>query len=165
MERTRRGFGSIYPCGFGGGVDGENLDCLSCHVPTVSEQISEGIAWVSGSYDVVDNPSYELVLREASLEDLTAVRGANPSTFCMNEACHKGFDGAAMTREELVEATADLARNPHETPHGDLLCSDCHKAHRASVMQCAQCHNDAEVPEGWISVAEEKRLPASAFVY
>ncbi|MBQ9955290.1 MAG: cytochrome c3 family protein [Eggerthellaceae bacterium] len=141
---------------------GESLDCLSCHIPTMSEQISEGIAWVTGGYDVVDNPTYELVLHETSLEDLTAARGVEPDSFCMNEACHTGADGAAMTREELVEATAGLTRNPHEMPHGDLLCSDCHKAHRASVNYCTSCHSDAPVSDGWISVIEEKQLAASA---
>ena len=143
-------------------ADGENLDCLSCHVPTLSEQVSEGLAWVTGSYDVVDNPTYKLVLPETSLEDLTAARGTDPDSFCMNEACHDNGEGAAMTREDLIEATADMTRNPHVAQHGEVACSDCHKAHRASVNYCTGCHADAPVPEGWISAIQEKQLEARA---
>ncbi len=42
--------------------------------------------------------------------------------------------------------------------HGENQCSDCHKAHRASVNACSQCHNDAPIPEGWISAADNTAL-------
>ena len=54
-----------------------------------------------------------------------------------------------MTRDDLIQATADMERNPHVPQHGENQCSDCHKAHRASVNMCSQCHNDAPIPEGW----------------
>ena len=28
----------------------QGKDCMSCHVPTLSEQMSEGINWVTGNY-------------------------------------------------------------------------------------------------------------------
>ncbi len=34
-----------------------------------------------------------------------------------------------------------------------------HKAHRASVMYCTQCHAQAEAPEGWLSMAESNNRP------
>lgn len=136
--------------------------CMGCHVPTLSEQISEGIAWVMGNYEVTENPTYGVVLYETSLEDLTAARGADPDSFCLNEACHANADGSVMTRDDLIAATADMARNPHVPQHGEIACSECHKAHRASVNYCTQCHSDAEVPAGWISASQAKQLAAQA---
>ena len=130
--------------------------CMGCHVPTLSEQISEGIGWVTGNYEVTENPTYGVVLYETSLEDLTAARGADPDSFCLNESCHN------MTRDDLVAATDDLDFNPHAPQHGEIACSDCHKAHRASVMYCSQCHADAEVPEGWLTYSQAKQLAAKA---
>ena len=120
--------------------------CLGCHVPTLSEQIGEGIGWVTGNY------TYPL--EEKSLEDLVEARGIASDEFCLNEACHN------MTREDLADATSDMKRNPHIGQHGKVECSECHKAHRASVMYCSSCHSDAEVPEGWLTVAEAKKLSA-----
>ena len=64
-------------------------------------------------------------------------------------------DYAKTAREE---GFADLERNPHVAQHGENQCSDCHKAHRASVNMCSQCHNDAPIPEGWISAADNTAL-------
>lgn len=83
--------------------------------------------------------------------------------FCLNEACHVNDDGSVMTRDDLIEATSDMGeRNPHVAQHGEVACSECHKAHRASVMYCTQCHSDAEVPDGWLTVAEANKLENSA---
>lgn len=123
----------------------ENGDtCMSCHVPTLSEQVSEGIGWLTGDY-------YD-PLSERTLDQLTAARGVDGEQFCLNEACHD------FTRDQLVEMTADLEFNPHVSQHEERDCSDCHKAHRASVMVCAQCHTQAEVPQGWISPVEDATL-------
>ncbi len=137
-------------------------ECLSCHVPTMSEQISEGVAWVTGSYEVVDNETYGVVIPEASLDDLTEARGLDGDALCLNDACHTNADGSAMTRDDLAAITADYEHNPHVSQHGEVACSDCHKAHRASVMQCTQCHGDAEVPEGWLSASDAKKLANQA---
>ncbi|MEF9841843.1 MAG: hypothetical protein RR773_04675, partial [Raoultibacter sp.] len=82
--------------------------CLSCHVPTMSEQITEGMNWVSGNY--------EYPLQECSLEDLTEASGADPESFCLNESCHN------VTRQDLAKKTAEMDRNPHTTPHGEVTC-------------------------------------------
>ncbi len=49
--------------------------------------------------------------------------------------------------------------NSHWAHHEELECTTCHKAHRASVMYCTQCHAQAEVPESWLSMAESNNLP------
>lgn len=121
--------------------------CMSCHVPSIGEQVSEGINWVSGNYV---NP-----LEERDLEQLVEARGVESDEFCLNESCHN------LTREDLQKATADMEFNPHVAQHGEIECSECHKAHRASVMYCTQCHSEAEVPEGWLTVAEANKLSAA----
>ncbi len=119
--------------------------CLGCHVPTLSEQIGEGIGWVTGNY--------VFPLEERSLDDLVEARGLeNSDEFCLNESCHN------MTREDLAEATSDMKRNPHIGQHGKVTCSECHKAHRASVNYCSNCHSDADIPAGWLTAAEAKKL-------
>lgn len=124
---------------------GAGATCLSCHVPTLSEQISEGMTWVAGNY------FYPLYERSGS--ELTEARGAESDEFCLNESCHN------ITRDDLVELTSDMEFNPHVSQHGETACTDCHKAHRASVMACSECHTDAEVPDGWLTVDESDALP------
>ena len=119
--------------------------CLDCHVPTIGEQMTEGVAWVTGGYGVP--------LQEATLADLTAARGLEPDAFCMNDSCHN------LTREDLAYATADMERNPHLPYHGDISCDSCHRAHRASVNYCTQCPADAETPDGWLTAKEGADLP------
>lgn len=124
---------------------GADATCLSCHVPTLSEQISEGMTWVAGNY------VYPLYERSAS--ELTEARGVESDEFCLNESCHN------ITRDDLIELTSDKERNPHVAQHGEVACTECHKAHRASVMYCSECHTDAEIPDGWLTAAENEALP------
>ncbi len=132
--------------------------CLDCHTPVLSEQISEGINWVSGNYEVVLNDTYDGVLLERSASQLTEASGVAKDELCLNDSCHP------MTREELAEQTADRAFNPHVIQHDKLDCTTCHKAHRASVYYCTQCHDEAEddLPAGWLSMKEAGALPATA---
>ncbi len=131
----------------------ENGDtCLSCHVPTLGEQVSEGMHWITGNYEVLETQTGQMVVPEKSLEELVAARGIEPDQFCLNESCHN------MTRDQLKEATADFERNPHQAQHGERSCSDCHKAHRASINACSECHDDADIPEGWITHDESEKL-------
>ena len=134
----------------------QNITCMGCHVPTLGEQVSEAMAWISGNYPLIDNEKYGSVLEERNLEQLVAARGIYKDEFCLNSACHN------MTREDLKAKTADLARNPHAWYHEKLDCSDCHKAHRASVMLCTKCHGDAVVPDGWVSAAQGEQILAAA---
>lgn len=120
--------------------------CLSCHQPVMSEQVTEGMEWVSGNYYAP--------LSERSLTDLVQARGVNSQQFCLNSDCHN------MTYDDLAQATSNMTYNPHETHYDGLECSDCHKAHRASVYYCTKCHSDAadEMPEGWITYSESQEL-------
>ncbi|MDR0514431.1 MAG: cytochrome c3 family protein [Coriobacteriaceae bacterium] len=123
-------------------------DCLACHVPSIGEQISEGMNWVTGNYL---NP-----LEERDLDELTEARGIEGEEFCLNSTCHD------ITRDDLIEATADLKRNPHVPQHGEVDCNQCHKAHRASINYCSQCHSDAPIPDGWLTSAQASKLPNKA---
>lgn len=130
-------------------AEGET-SCLDCHVPTVSQQVSEVGAWVSGSY--------ESPLEERSLSELTAPSGKSYETFCLNEACHE-----LLSVDGLGKMTSNMSRNVHDTsdaPHASRVfeCSECHKAHTQSVVICSQCHDDADVPEGWLTYDEYKAL-------
>lgn len=119
--------------------------CMDCHVPSIEEQVTEGLEWVGGNYY---NP-----LSERDLARLVYYRGVGETEFCLNEGCHD------ITKSGLTEVTADMTRNPHSWHHFEYTCSDCHKAHRASVMVCSQCHEDAEVPDGWLTWGEAQDLP------
>ncbi len=129
----------------------QNITCVGCHVPTMSEQVSEGLSWISGGYGVIQTNDLHFVPAEKSLSELTAARGVASEQFCLNSGCHTTSSGAAMTRDDLVEKTSYMKYNVHTQPHGDVACSDCHKAHRASTVTCNQCHTEATLPEGWIS--------------
>lgn len=122
----------------------EGTTCMGCHVPTLSEQISEGISWVTGNYVAP--------LEERDLDQLTEARGLEGDQFCLNEACHN------MTRDDLAEMTADMDYNPHVAQHGEIDCSECHKGHRASVDYCTQCHTESKLPAGWLTTAEANKL-------
>lgn len=129
-----------------------DTSCLGCHEPTLSEQVSEGMKWLTGDYSTVTTQTGMRVPTEKTLEELTAARGVEPETFCLNSSCHN------MTREQLAEATKDLERNPHDSPHSQELCGTCHKAHRASVNYCSKCHADAPLPDGWLNAIESDKL-------
>ena len=131
---------------------GAEADCLDCHTPVISEQISEGLNWVTGSYI--------FPLDERDNSDLTEARGSTAEELCLNDECHSD-----ITVDDLVDLTADMGeRNPHtdlstlSVSHASVTCTDCHKGHRASVMYCTGCHSDAEVPDGWLTVEEESEL-------
>ena len=124
---------------------GADADCLSCHDAVFSEQAQEGVNWLVGNY--------YYPLDERTLADLTEPAGKDADDFCLNEDCHD------LTREDLVEATSDMGTyNPHLEQHGTKECNECHKGHRASVNICTECHNEAEVPEGWLTYEEAEEL-------
>ena len=124
-----------------------DVTCLGCHVPTIAEQASEGVHFVTGNYMAP--------LSERNLNNLTAyVNYDDPTEFCLNESCHN------MTKADLTQATSSLSRNPHQWHHFEYTCTDCHKSHRASVLVCTSCHDDAfdAVPDGWLTGQEAREL-------
>ena len=137
--------------------------CLDCHESNLSLQIAEGISWVTGSYEVKANETYGVVAVERSVDDLAEAFDKDGETICLNEACHTNDDGTPMTRDDLAALTADEYghRNPHVDQHGNTTCSDCHKAHRASVNECSGCHADALIPDGWVNASQAKKLEAA----
>lgn len=124
--------------------DQAGLTCMACHVPTLEEQMTEGVHWLTGAY--------EYPLLERDLDMLAAARGLEGEQFCLNESCHN------LTRNDLIEATSGMDFNPHVTQHGPVACSNCHKGHRASVFYCTKCHQDVQPPEGWLTMAEADKL-------
>lgn len=118
--------------------------CMACHEPAIEEQVTEGMEWITGNYY---NP-----LSERDLARLVFYRGAGETEFCLNSGCHN------ITKTGLTEETKDFARNPHSWHHTEYACSDCHKAHRASIMVCSQCHDDAQIPDGWLTAEEATNL-------
>ena len=59
-----------------------------------------------------------------------------------------------VDREALAEMTAGGDFNQHATQHGAVACTDCHRVDDTPVLTCTQCHDEAEVPEGWLSYDE-----------
>lgn len=135
-------------------------DCLGCHVPTISEQVSEASEWVTGDYTVIGpTKSGEYMIQARTLDELAEARGLdNSSDFCLASGCHVTDDGAEVTADNLEDVTAGLSetRNPHNNYHNNTTCSDCHKAHAQSVNQCSECHADAPIPDGWLTADEAK---------
>jgi hypothetical protein len=145
----------------------EGKDCLSCHPSDINQQLSEGTHWVSGDYDYPLKERSLVQLLESSGSGTTSADGAE---FCLREGCHVTSKGAVMTPDDLLRATAGAVRNPHNAPststHDALVydCSDCHKAHRASVNLCSRCHTDATLPDGWIDYAQDQQSQIKALV-
>jgi flagellar basal body-associated protein FliL len=129
----------------------QQLNCLDCHVPSMEEQVTEGIKWITGDYTV-------------PLEPLLVVPGTpkegqkSAQEFCLRAECHEG----ATSIDELKASTADQTRNPHNSHLGDQACTNCHQVHTQSVMLCTQCHADATVPDGWLTYAEQQRQQKEA---
>ena len=116
----------------------EHYDCLDCHVPTMDQQISEGMHWVSGDYEY-DQVSERLVSRADEYDTVE---------FCLREGCHVDYQSA----DDLVNATANMAFNPHDwSQHGVAECGSCHSAHGEQTIACGSCHLQVaeELPEGW----------------
>lgn len=135
----------------------EGYGCLDCHEPTVGQQVSEGLAWVSGGYEVAgsseDGTAY---LATRDLDQLMEVRGEAGYEMCLTPECH---DTALADLESLTADLGSADRNPHSTQHDAVpACSECHKAHEQPVNACTQCHNDSPVPEGWLTTSEANRL-------
>ncbi len=47
----------------------EGITCVQCHVPQMSEQVTEGIGWLTGSYEVVQTTDERFVPEEKALSD------------------------------------------------------------------------------------------------
>lgn len=150
-----------------------NQTCLQCHVPTIQEQLTEGIHWVTGNYVIAGtNELGYAYMHDLNSEELVKYRGGSGDDFCLRDGCHTDTSGNAInTREQLEAATAHMGvRQPHQfdiysaPQHGfDLQCTDCHKGHSQSVYYCTQCHTDTPVPDGWLTADQRRQIEVAAF--
>jgi len=134
----------------------QGLDCLSCHVPTFSEQVTMAMHWVSGNYTVPLN-ALTLVVQNPGDGQQSGV------DFCLRPGCHDGVTSlddlkALYAGKNVVRGYDYNWHNNHVSPlTGATDCSDCHKSHEQSVMICTQCHladfqnTPGLLPDGWIT--------------
>jgi cytochrome c nitrite reductase small subunit len=105
----------------------QGVTCLNCHEPTTQQQVDELVAYVQGDFTVP--------LEERQFSD----------DFCFD--CHEPNEHTS--REEVVQRTAGLEINPHDSHLGEMECGTCHKMHGPSEDYCAQCHEAAPTGPGW----------------
>jgi fumarate reductase flavoprotein subunit len=61
-----------------------------------------------------------------------------PMAVCLG--CHGGYP-------EVAAKTNKIDPNPHNSHLGEIECGQCHRAHKASVLVCAGCHDmEMKVP-------------------
>ena len=95
----------------------EKLGCLDCHEAELSVQIAEAKAQLEGKHDNLGLADRYYIDNEKCL------------------SCHEG------SYDKLMLKTEDLGDyNPHNSPHGQINCNECHKGHAAQVDTCGQCH-------------------------
>lgn len=133
--------------------------CLSCHVPSIPQQLGEVQETISGDYYY---PPKEV--DGESLMTNSGHESGQGDQFCLRSGCHENDDGSVMTRDDLTQKTADLAFNPHNWRHGNIACTTCHKSHRASVFYCTQCHAEARdnMPSGWVDYSTDQQIEESS---
>ncbi|MDR2453672.1 MAG: cytochrome c3 family protein [Bifidobacteriaceae bacterium] len=125
----------------------QGIVCLTCHDDGIGEQLREGWHWVTGSY------SYPLEGITLTAKEPKVEGERSGVEFCLREGCHVGVE----TLEELKDVLSDQKRNPHDSHNGTLDCTECHRTHEQSVLWCTQCHADAQLPEGWLSYADQQK--------
>ena len=115
----------------------QNLSCLDCHVPTLSEQVAELQVQLSGDYRVP--------LAKMETDD----------EFCLRDGCHTceeieqhtvtTNDGTTVSpHTTTIKADAMQMQNPHGAGGTAPECSTCHTSHRASqeIQYCYDsCHH------------------------
>jgi cytochrome c nitrite reductase small subunit len=111
-------------------LKGPNLDhahemagvqCKQCHNYPVVAEITSGIKFITGNYEVDKNGD----IAQRKYDD----------TMCTK--CHISYD-------YVGEKTAYLDKNPHNNHLGELPCSTCHVSHGAQIDYCATCHDHGE---------------------
>jgi len=105
----------------------QDVACLDCHEPTVQQQVDELVVYVQGDFEVP--------LEERQFG----------TPFCFD--CHVPNEHTSY--EEVIQLTADLELNPHDSHLGQMDCEICHKTHRASEDYCAECHGPVATGPGW----------------
>ncbi len=96
-----------------------NVECKDCHDYPIPAEISSGIRYLTGNYEVDENG------------DLLKVK--YDDDMCLQ--CHISYD-------HLGESTSFLERNPHDHHSGELACRTCHTSHGPQIDYCSQCHDN-----------------------
>lgn len=100
------------------------VTCHDCHPPKMSQQIEEGIKYITGDYDE------PMKKREF------------PKALCLQ--CH--------TLETAKGKTDFPEGNPHDSHEGEQECFKCHSMHQQSKTTCSECHSFPwikELPDNW----------------
>lgn len=97
------------------------VECKECHDYPIPEEISAGIKYVLGNYDV--DTEGKLLQREFDDE------------MCLE--CHISY-------EYLANQTDFLVKNPHLSHWGTLSCSNCHISHGEQIDLCGECHDNGD---------------------
>ena len=87
--------------------------CKECHHVSPFEAISEVVSYITFDYETPMAPM------TYGMED------------CLE--CHRSY-------ESLVERTAHLEPNPHNSHFGEIECTLCHHSHQEAELLCDQCH-------------------------
>jgi hypothetical protein len=106
------------------------ISCLDCHQLT-SQRERE-------NEEKFDQKAFKIPLEEREYENDLCLR------------CHGSY-------RDIIERTKDFKkrgwlRNPHDSHYGEVQCNLCHKAHRASINYCSQCHEAGTSKPGWETV-------------
>jgi len=101
------------------------VSCHDCHEPLVTQQVDEGIKYVTGNFET------PLEKRQFSNDN------------CLK--CHNMK--VVRTKTDFEES------NPHESHQGKQNCYECHSMHRQSSVMCTErCHSfnwAKNLPDNW----------------
>ncbi len=97
--------------------------CLAGCARTLSEQIGEGMSWITGSYEVLNTQTGQAGRAREVPGGSVAARGIEPDQFCLNESCHN------MTPRRPDPGHRRSGAQPARPSTVRNQCSDCHKAH------------------------------------
>jgi nitrate/TMAO reductase-like tetraheme cytochrome c subunit len=95
------------------------VQCKDCHDYPLSAEITSGVKFIFGDYDV--NQSGLLLQRK--YDDKLCYR------------CH-------ISADHVANLTDFLPRNPHNNHNKDLTCGTCHISHGQQIDYCSSCHEN-----------------------
>ncbi len=97
------------------------VECKECHDYSIEAEITSGIKYITGDYDVVSASNPELIRRTFSDE------------MCLK--CHISY-------EHIADQTDYLVRNPHLSHWPSPACRTCHVSHGEQIDYCSECHDN-----------------------
>lgn len=94
-----------------------NIDCHTCHQASMKQEITEGILYVTGTFE---NPMSKRKF---------------PNEMCTT--CHNDME--KIKAKTVFEHKGEKI-NPHDSHAGEQNCNECHSMHRQSTVMCSECH-------------------------